>query len=95
MENREVQIKEFQNQKMELETSLYQQSISLKTHFDALIEEERHQNSKELDDLKFAMELERSQINNEYTEHVALLKQQLDDLRLKVASFGGIQRGSN
>lgn len=46
VEKKELYIKDLQNQKMDLETSTAWQLISLKTKFDALVEQERAQHSK-------------------------------------------------
>ena len=75
---------------MDLETSL-EQSISLKTQFDALIKQERVQCSKELDDVKFAIEIGKQQIIKEHIDHVSLLEQQLANLRLKVTRIEGLK----
>jgi hypothetical protein len=64
VEKKELQIRDFQNQKMDLEASLDQQSITLKNKFDTLVEQENDQHSKELDDVRYSLELEKSQINS-------------------------------
>lgn len=59
---------------MNLETSLVNQLVTLKSKFDSLLEREKGKHAQEMDNLKSTMKLEKSQINNRYVSQIALLE---------------------
>ena len=84
---KETQIKELQDQKVGLESALDQQSVTLKTQFNCLLEEERAHCSKELEDTRLALEFEKSQMMIEHANHISIMEQRLANLKLKVTGL--------
>lgn len=87
VDKRELQIRDLQNQKVDLENTIAQQSTNLKFQYDTLLEQEKAQHLKELDDIRSLQVQERSKIEDENSRQVAFLEQPLFELKINVGSI--------
>jgi hypothetical protein len=86
VDRKEIEIRDLQGQKIEMERSLAQQSVSLKNQFDVFLEQGRVQHLKEIDGIKHAQEEYILNINDGNMYQDTLLEKKLSNLKLKDAN---------